>query len=68
MAESQKSATVEPPVPVEKPVTRHGICQVLEISDPTLTGLIKAGLPHFKIGVTYRFEPSRVLEWLREQA
>jgi hypothetical protein len=38
----------------------HGIC------DSTVRKLVRAGMPHMKIGAQIRIEPGPALEWLRQ--
>ena len=38
---------------------------LLDVSRPTMQKLIQSGLPHWKAGCRYRFDPDEVQAWLR---
>lgn len=47
-------------------VDRQGIARVLGCSAAHVDALRKRGLPALMVGQAVRFEPARVIEWLRE--
>ena len=55
------------PVIIEKPVSKKGIAEHLEISTKTVDKLISEGMPHVRAGREYRFFKSEVNEWLKER-
>ncbi len=48
-------------------VDRQGIAQLLGCSAAHVDALRKRGLPTLMVGQAVRFEPARVVEWLRAQ-
>lgn len=44
-----------------------GLCQKLKMSAPVLRELRRKGLPCFKVGRSYRYIESDVIDWLKAQ-
>jgi len=42
------------------------LCEMLDVSKPTATALVREGLPAVRVGRELRFERTAVAEWLRE--
>ena len=41
------------------------LAEFLLCSDSTIRKLLRNGMPHYKLGVIYRFDEQEVLEWLK---
>lgn len=48
-------------------VTLKELAQFLKCSDQTVRNLVKDGLPHFRVGVDYRFFLPEVLNYLKSE-
>jgi len=48
-------------------VTQREMADLLKVSAPTMHKLIQRGLPHWKVGSRYRFDPERVEVWLAKR-
>lgn len=42
------------------------LAEVLLCGDSTIRKMLKAGLPHYKLGRVYRFDEAEVFAWIRE--
>jgi len=46
--------------------TKKEICEILNLSIPTIDRLMTQGLPHLKIGKSVRFDEEKILKWINE--
>lgn len=42
------------------------LAEMLLCGDSTIRKMLKAGLPHYKLGKIYRFDEKEVLAWIKE--
>ena len=42
------------------------LAEMLLCGDSTIRKMLKAGMPHYKLGKIYRFDESEVLGWIKE--
>lgn len=55
----------QPPIPAL--IDRRTLARELGVSQPTITRMLRAGMPHLVLGSVPRFELGRVIEWLRSR-
>ena len=48
-------------------LTQAEMAAVLSVSAPTMHKLVQRGMPHWKVGSRYRFDPDEVQAWLRRE-
>lgn len=44
-----------------------GVCQLLGVTSPTIRKMREEGMPHVRVGESYRYDSDAVLEWLRQR-
>jgi len=53
---------------LEELLTMKEMAELLKVSEPTLINWRKRGMPFRKVGHGVRFEKSKALQWVEEQA